>query len=143
MKQTSPNDVASSLLASCPNGCTGATLLVEHDHSSETIVGLIQAGQGKEQAGGIEEAIEFAQINADQKNRWIEDDELEFIERIQDGIAAWDRLKQETGFDLRGVFRRRALVPFVLVPRKVAAKQGSAETLSMLTAFSTESESRE
>jgi hypothetical protein len=88
--------------------------------------------QGKEQAGGIEEAIEFAQINADQKNRWIEDDELEFIERIQDGIAAWDRLKQETGFDLRGAFRRRALVPFVLVPRKVAAKQGSAETLSML-----------
>jgi len=51
---------------------------------------------------------------------------------IQDGIAAWERLKQDTGFDLQGVFRRRALVPFVLVPRKVAAKHGSAETLSML-----------
>jgi hypothetical protein len=47
MKQTSPqNDHlrALALLASCPNGCTGATLLVEQDHSSETIVGLIHAG---------------------------------------------------------------------------------------------------
>ena len=47
MKQTSPqNDHLRvlALLASCPNGCTGATLLVEHDHSSETIVGLIHAG---------------------------------------------------------------------------------------------------
>jgi hypothetical protein len=47
MKQTSPqNDHVRvlALLASCPNGCTGATLLVEHDHSSETIVGLIHAG---------------------------------------------------------------------------------------------------
>ena len=47
MKRTSPksDDVCVlALLASCPNGCTGATLLVEHDHSSETIVGLIHAG---------------------------------------------------------------------------------------------------
>jgi len=41
MKQTSPqSDHVRVLarLASCPNGCTRATLLVEHDHSSETIV---------------------------------------------------------------------------------------------------------
>ena len=47
MKQTSPkNDHLRvlALLASCPNGCTGASLLVEHDHSSETIMGLIHAG---------------------------------------------------------------------------------------------------
>ena len=47
MKQTSPNNDsfrALALLASCPNGVTEATLLVEHDHSSETIVGLIHAG---------------------------------------------------------------------------------------------------
>ena len=46
MKQTSSNNDhlrALALLASCPNGCTGATLLVEHDHSSETIIGLIHA----------------------------------------------------------------------------------------------------
>lgn len=83
-----------------------------------------------EQASGIAEAISFAQFNVDQEDRWI--DRPDFIERIEDGIAAWDRLQDDTGFDLRGVFRRRALVPFVLVPRNVAAKYGSAETLSML-----------
>src|SRR6516162_7221828 len=47
MKQTFPNYEylrALALLASCLNGCTGASLLVEHDHSSETIMGLIHAG---------------------------------------------------------------------------------------------------
>ena len=87
--------------------------------------------EAREQAGGIEEAIDFAQFNADQDDRWDASQE-DFIQRIQDGIAAWDRLKQDTGFDLRGVFRRRALVPFVLVPRQVAAKHSSAEMLSML-----------
>lgn len=83
-----------------------------------------------EQAAGIEEAIDFAQFNADQEERWF--DQPDFIERVQDGIAAWERLKQDTGFDLRGVFRRRSLVPFVLVPRQIAAKYGNADTLSML-----------
>lgn len=84
----------------------------------------------REQAVGIGEAIDFAQSNVDQEDRWF--DQPEFIERIQEGIAAWERLEQDTGFELRGVFRRRALVPFVLVPRQVAARHGSAETLSML-----------
>jgi len=86
--------------------------------------------EAAEQAGVIEEAIDFAQENIDQEERWI--DQPDFVERIQDGIGAWERLKQDTGFDLQGVFRRRALVPFVLVPRQIAAKHGSAETLSML-----------
>lgn len=86
--------------------------------------------EGEEQSGGIEGAIEFAQFNADQDDRWI--DQPAFIERIQDGLAAWERLKQDTGFDLRGVFRRRALIPFVLVPREVAASYGDTEKLSML-----------
>lgn len=84
----------------------------------------------RDQATGIGEAIEFAQFNIDQEDRWI--DQPDLIERIQEGVAAWERLERDTGFDLRGVFRRRALIPFVLVPRKVAAKHGSAETLSML-----------
>ena len=45
--------------------------------------------------------------------------------------ADWNRLKDEAGFDLRGVFRRRALVPFVLFPRHVAAQHGRAEMLSI------------
>jgi hypothetical protein len=83
------------------------------------------------QAGAIEEAIKFAQENADQDWRWDEDQD-DFIQRIQDGVAAWDRLRQDTEFDLRGVFRRRELVPFVLVPRQVAVKYGSDKKLSML-----------
>ncbi|WP_372624366.1 hypothetical protein [Falsiroseomonas sp.] len=87
--------------------------------------------EASEQAGSIEKAIEFARSNADQDHRW---DELQskFVERVQDGLAAWDWLKQDAGFDLRGVFRRRAIVPFVLVPRRIAAKHSSAEKLSLL-----------
>lgn len=82
-----------------------------------------------DQAVGIKEAIGFAQFNADQDERVFPEG---FVERVQDGIAAWERLERDTGFDLRGVFRRRELIPFVLVPRQVAAKQGSAERLSLL-----------
>jgi hypothetical protein len=56
----------------------------------------------------------------------------DFRECIEDAMAAWQRLKHDAGFDLQGVFRRRELIPFVLVPRHVAAKHGSAEALSML-----------
>ena len=82
-----------------------------------------------EQASGIEKAIEFAQTNADQDWR---DFPEGFVEQVQDGVAAWERLQRDTGFDLRGMLRRRALIPFVLVPRQVHAKQGSAEKLSLL-----------
>jgi len=46
---------------------------------------------------------------------------------------AWKRLVVETGFDLRGIFRRRGLVPFVLIPRHVSRHHGEAEKLSLLT----------
>lgn len=83
------------------------------------------------QAAGIEEAIAFAEVNADQDERW-EDEQQHFIKRIQAGVEAWESMKGQTGFDLQGVFRRRALVPFVLVPRGVAAKIGIAEAPSLL-----------
>jgi formylmethanofuran dehydrogenase subunit D len=56
---------------------------------------------------------------------------------LSNGPTEWqkdyaERLIGDHGLDLRGVFRRRALVPFVLVPRSIAAKHGSAEKLSML-----------
>ena len=60
MKQTSPNNDsfrALALLASCPNGSIGTTLLVEHDHSSETIVGHL---------GGT---IEIARVKITAKGR--------------------------------------------------------------------------
>jgi hypothetical protein len=86
--------------------------------------------EAAQQAGGIADAIEFAQFNIDQNDRWL--DQPDFKEGIEEGITAWERLERETGFDLQGIFRRRALVPFVLVPRKVASRHGSAEKLSML-----------
>jgi hypothetical protein len=51
---------------------------------------------------------------------------------MEDGAVAWDRLRKDFGFDLRGVFRRRALVPFVLVPRHVVAKHASANEPSFV-----------
>lgn len=57
----------------------------------------------------------------------------DFIERIHSGAEGWLKLKEEAGFDLPGILRRRLLVPHVLVPSQVAVKHGSAEKLSMLT----------
>ena len=82
-----------------------------------------------EQAGGIEEAVDLARYKVVNDGDFLDPD---FARRVEEGVAAWDRLSSDTGFDLRGIFRRRALVPFVLIPRKVAAKHGSADTLSML-----------
>ncbi len=51
---------------------------------------------------------------------------------IQKGLEAWKILTETVGLDLCGVLRRRQLVPFVMIPRHVAKKYGSAERLSML-----------
>ncbi len=50
---------------------------------------------------------------------------------IQKGLEDWKRLTETVGLDLRGVLRRRQLVPFVMIPRHVGKKYGSAERLSM------------
>lgn len=87
--------------------------------------------EATQQAGAIERAIDFAHDQATQDWRNF-DDEGEFRESIEDGKAAWKRLEREAGFDLRGVFRRRSLIPFVLVPTHVSDKHGSAEVVSLL-----------
>ncbi len=86
--------------------------------------------EGEEQAGAIQAAVDFAYNQATQEWR---DFTEGFPESIEEGISAWDRLKAEAGFDLRGIFRRRELIPFVLVPRHVAMRHGSAEKLSLFT----------
>ena len=70
---------------------------------------------GAEQARAIEGAIEFSHEQATQDWR---DFPENFLESIEDARAAWDRLKHDAGFELQGIFRRRELVPFVLIPRK-------------------------
>jgi hypothetical protein len=44
----------------------------------------------------------------------------------------WRRLVNEVGFDLAGVFRRRQLVPFVMIPRHVSGHYGKADPLSLM-----------
>jgi hypothetical protein len=84
---------------------------------------------GIKQASAMETALDFAHGEATSVWKDFPDD---FVESIEDAGAAWTRLRHDFGFDLRGVFRRRELVPFVLVPRHVAAKHPPSETLSML-----------
>lgn len=86
--------------------------------------------EAKEQASALERAIEFAFEQA--TDDWRDFGEG-FRESIEEGNSAWERLKKETGFDLRSVFRRRELVPFVLIPRHVSQHHGDQEKLSLLT----------
>jgi hypothetical protein len=60
-----------------------------------------------------------------------DDDPMPIEDAIKLAMADWKSLKNETGLDLRGVFRRRALVPFVLFPRHVAAHHGRNDLLSI------------
>jgi hypothetical protein len=82
------------------------------------------------QAAEIENVLKFAQFEIQQNHRELP---AEFRSEIENGISAWTSLKQATGFDLRGVFRRRDLVPFVLIPRHVAQSHGEVEKLSLFT----------
>jgi hypothetical protein len=50
---------------------------------------------------------------------------------VESAIPYWTRLKDEAGLDLRGVFRRRALVPFVFLPRHVASHHSQSKMLSV------------
>jgi len=84
-----------------------------------------------EQANAIEGVLDFAgeQVTQD----WCNVFPQGFTESIVEGVSAWNRFTEETGFDLRGIFRRRNLVPFVLMPRHVSQKYGEAEKISLLT----------
>jgi hypothetical protein len=59
------------------------------------------------------------------------DDPMPIEDAIKLAMADWKSLKDEAGLDLRGVFRRRALVPFVLFPRHVASHHSQSEMLSI------------
>lgn len=52
---------------------------------------------------------------------------------MPEGADAWQRLKDVTGFNLREVFRRYCLTPFVLIPRHIARHHGDGDKISLLT----------
>lgn len=76
--------------------------------------------EAKERAEEIQRALDLAYDQTDGS-------------QVQDGIDAWIQMLNETGLDLRGAFRRRQLVPFVMIPRHVADRHGEAETVSLFT----------
>jgi len=85
--------------------------------------------QARDEASGIEEVFDFVRFNVE--GGFWDRFGSSAVEDLEDGLAGWDGFKHQTGFDLRGVFRRRALIPFILVPTDVAARYGSGHKLSM------------
>ena len=76
----------------------------------------------------IEKAISFARIQAfDEETSFDDDYSVSTEEGVEIAIDYWESLTDEIGFDLRGVFRRRRLVPFVFFPRHIAARHGAPE----------------
>ncbi|MFN3252321.1 hypothetical protein [Roseibium album] len=87
------------------------------------------ADNALEQVGAIERAIDFADEQISQDWRDFPED---FREDVEEGIRNWRDIKITTGLNLADCLRRRDLVPFVLVPRHVAAKYGKSEKLTLL-----------
>lgn len=78
----------------------------------------------EDDAAAIEYAIEFSRNKLETSAI----DQAEYG-AILNGLEVLDGLVRFAGLDYRGILRRRALIPFVLVPRRVAATSGSAEKL--------------
>jgi hypothetical protein len=87
-----------------------------------------EAAEGVSKIAG---AVAFAKDQIEEEDRW-DDDQEDWVQDITDGVRAWSLLEHQTGIDLRGMFRRRALVPFVLIPRKIANQQGSKDRTALL-----------
>jgi hypothetical protein len=75
----------------------------------------------------IELAEDEIEIQAKHR-KWGSDD----IERARDGIHAWRGLVDGAEFDLAGVFRRRKLIPFVMIPRHVSGHYDASDPLSLM-----------
>ena len=79
----------------------------------------------------MQTAIDFAGNQIGQEDRW-DEDQQGWVGEIDTGIGHWNALTTRIGLDFRGILRRRDLVPFVLVPRKIANQQGSKERTALL-----------
>lgn len=83
--------------------------------------------EAKENLDAIEEVFEYTNSAIDHDISLNDDAAYQ----LTAGIFTWSALKSEIGLDLQGVFRRRQLVPFVLVPRHVGQKYGNSELPSL------------
>ncbi len=77
-------------------------------------------------------AIEYARLNSAGLSESTEDAERYKID-VRMGAEALQELLDDAGFDLEGALRRRALIPFILIPRHVSDRHGNDERLSLFT----------
>lgn len=87
--------------------------------------------EGESNAEGFKAIIELAEgeIEVQAKRRkWGSDD----VERARDGIHGWRSLVEGAEFDLAGVFRRRNLTPFTMIPRHVSGHYDASDPLSLM-----------
>ena len=77
--------------------------------------------KARRKAHNLERVIEFAELHLERDGS---------DERLSDGVRVWNDLERKIGFDPRGMFRRRALIEHVFIPRDVADEHRSADELS-------------
>jgi hypothetical protein len=80
----------------------------------------------RESTRAIESVIDFAESSIAGEHHEYDD---EFVEQIEPGLLEWKRL--HVTLNLCSVLTRRKLVPFVLIPRHVAAKHSPAQAPSL------------
>jgi hypothetical protein len=103
----------------------------EHDNRAKSEIAWEGADyNGRSQLQAISLAIRYANNQVDNDDGSFEED---FIWDIKEAASAWENLTTSMGVDLQGVFRRRQLTPFVLVPRHVAQHYGSSERVGLMT----------
>ncbi len=59
------------------------------------------------------------------------EDDTPIEEVAKDAFHFWETFKSESGLDLRGILRRRALIPFVLFPRHVSKRLSKSDLPSI------------
>ena len=106
-----PFDLATELRGSRTRPMKPEQIWESADHAAAEKVALIEA------------ACSFASDQIGQDDRW-DDDQEDWIHDIENGLELWKLLPAQVGLDVRGVFRRRELVPFVMIPRKIANANG-------------------
>jgi hypothetical protein len=84
-------------------------------------------GRSKDDVDKLDHVFDF--VDQIDTSFWEEDHD----DALERGIATWRQLRSHVLRDLVGIIRRRAFVPFVLIPKNVSDAHGSAEKLSLFT----------
>ena len=86
------------------------------------------AEEARDLKQSLECGLQFVEDQTNQTDLYDDD----FLETLKRSASAWKQLTQECGLDVEGVFFRRELIPFTLIPSHVSNFYG-AEKLSLFT----------